>query len=309
LANALAYDKMVYMEAILKCSIGIMAYNEEQNIARLLYALQKQKLEKVIIENITVVSSGCTDNTENIVRRLAKDDPRMVLIVQEKREGKSSAINLWLNNTRGKILVMESADTIPLENTIENLVLQFKNDQIGMSGARPVPKNDPKTFWGFAAHLLWSLHHTISLENPKMGETVAFRNVFGQIPKSSSVDEAEIESRIVKNGFKVVYVPDAIIQNKGPENFSDFIKQRRRIYAGHLALQKKYKYAVSTASGIKIFRLLLKNFSWDFRSVIFTPFVIIAEIYGRFLGWYDFTFKKRESTIWEIAKSTKNINA
>lgn len=295
------------MEPILECSIGIMAYNEGQNIARLLSALQNQKLNEIEIKEIIVVASGCTDNTEEIVKKSAEKDKRIKLIAQKMRKGKASAINLWLKSTNEKILVMESADTIPAENALERLVFPFKEKRVGMAGARPVPINDSRTFWGFAAHLLWDLHHEISLENPKMGETIAFRNILASIPDDSSVDEAEIESEISRKNLRIIYVPNAIVRNKGPENLSDFLKQRRRIYTGHLMLKKKRSYKVSTASGTKIFLILIRNISLDARSIFFTPLVIMAEILGRFLGWYDFIFKRKRSAVWEIAESTKNI--
>jgi poly-beta-1,6-N-acetyl-D-glucosamine synthase len=293
---------------MLQCSIGIMAYNEEQNIGRLLSALQKQKLKDVCIENITVVSSGCTDNTDNIVKKFAEDDPRITLIVQEKRKGKSSAINMWISRTTSEILVLESGDTIPKENTIENLVSPFENPEIGMTGTRPMPVNDPSSFLGFSAHMLWRLHHMIALTKPKMGEMVAFRNVIDGIPESSAVDEDSIEAEIIKKGYRTIYCPKAIVQNKGPENFSDFIRQRRRIYAGHLWLIKKSGHNVPTMNGFRVIGFLIRDFSWNFRYIFYTPGVIFMEVWGRILGWHDFRVKKNNPNIWDIAKSTKNLS-
>lgn len=293
---------------MLHCSIGIMAYNEEQNIAQLLSALRKQKLEKVLIDNITVVASGCTDNTENIVRKFAEEDPRISLILQKDREGKSSAINLWIKSAKTEILVLESGDTLPNDDTLENLVSPFQDRSIGMAGARPVPVNSPDSFIGFAVHRLWRLHHLIALTKPKMGEMVAFRNVVREIPFDSAVDEDSIEAEILRQGYRTVYCPQAIVRNKGPENFTEFIRQRRRIYTGHLWLKKRFGHGVSTLSGIKAFKFLLNDFSWSFRSIFYTPGVIFMEIWGRFLGWYDFYIKKDNPKIWDISASTKNLS-
>ncbi len=76
----------------LTCSIGIMAYNEEANIGRLLKAVLSQKLKTVAITEIVVVASGCTDSTEAIVRDWTKRDPRIRLLSQEKRLGKAGAM-------------------------------------------------------------------------------------------------------------------------------------------------------------------------------------------------------------------------
>jgi len=294
---------------MINCSIGIMAHNEESNIGKLLSAITTGKSEKISISEITVVASGCTDDTENIVRDFASRDPRIRLLIQPKREGKSSAINLWLKNAHGDILILESADTLPEAGALEKLVAPFENPKIGMTGGRPVPVDNPASFMGFTAHFEWHLHHLLSLQDPKLGETVAFRNVIRSIPQNSSVDEAALETLIIQQGYVTKYVPEAIIKNKGPETISDFLKQRRRIYAGHLALRKNSRYEVSTMDGMNIFTLCLKNFIPGWRSVFFTPLAIGLEAYGRFLGWYDFAIKKQESTIWEVATSTKKLDS
>jgi cellulose synthase/poly-beta-1,6-N-acetylglucosamine synthase-like glycosyltransferase len=285
-----------------------MAFNEEANIGKLLQSLLNQRLDKAILQDIIVVSSGSTDQTNVIVREWSARDPRIRLIIQTKREGKSSAINLWLKEKNAPLLILESADTLPNEDTVEKLLLPFQDSQVGMTGAHPAPINNPRTFMGFAVNLEWRLHHLMALQNPKMGEMVAFRNILPQISATSAVDEADIEKEIKKQNLKVVYVPEAVVQNKGPENVADFLKQRRRIFAGHLALQKNNHYEVATMSGLKIFGLLIKNMDLNWHSLCFTPFVILLEVYGRFLGWYDFKTKGQEPTIWDIAESTKNLN-
>jgi biofilm PGA synthesis N-glycosyltransferase PgaC len=83
-------------ESPIRCSVGITAHNEEANIGELLAAMRNQRLHNVQISEVIVVASGCTDATEDIVRRHALQDLRIQLLVQEKREGKTSAINLFL---------------------------------------------------------------------------------------------------------------------------------------------------------------------------------------------------------------------
>ena len=293
---------------MITCSVGIMAYNEEQNIAQLLEAGQKQKLNTAKISEIIVVASGCTDKTAYIVKNFSFNDSRIKLLIQEKREGKSSAINYYLKNAQGDVIILESADTIPEEDTMEKLVLPFQDSKIGMTGAHPIPLNNPATFMGFAAHLLWQLHHHVALNEPKMGEMVAFRNIVRNIPENSAVDEASIEAEIIKNGYQVAYVPEAIIKNKGSETIADFIRQRRRIHSGHLWLKDNFDHQVSTMDGIKIFHLLIDNFNWSIKEILFTPCVIAMEMWGRFLGWYDYKIMKKNPQIWKISSSTKNLS-
>jgi len=53
---------------IFHCSIGIIVYNEAENIGRLLQAIRKQELQRVEIDRIIVVSSASKDGTDEIVK-------------------------------------------------------------------------------------------------------------------------------------------------------------------------------------------------------------------------------------------------
>ena len=141
-----------------------------------------------------------------------------------------------------------------------------------------------------------------------MGEFIAFRKVFKQIPITSAVDEASIEALIRGQGYKEVYAPNAIIYNKGAQNFKEFITRRRHIYAGHLETKNKYSYNVSTISTSKIVIALIKNFKFTRHFIFWTPFVILIEAFGRFLGLIDYKFNPGKHTVWKITPSTKKLS-
>lgn len=288
------------------CSIGIMAHNEEANIGRLLEAVNSQRLKSVRVTEIMVVASGCTDHTEAIVLDWAKRDPRIRLLSQEKRMGKASAINDYLPQAREKILVLCSADLLPEADAIEQLVAPFADPEVGMTSSRPVPVNDPSQFMGYAAHMLWGLHHLINLVNFKAGEMCAIRKIFERIPYHTAVDEASMEPVIRGQGYRVQYVPTAVAYNKGPETVADFLRQRRRIYAGHLAVRDTLGYSVSTMSARKILVTVLRNLDWHPRPFFWTWAVVGLEAYGRLLGLRDYK-KRRDHQIWEMATTTKQL--
>jgi biofilm PGA synthesis N-glycosyltransferase PgaC len=292
----------------LHCAMGITAHNEEANIGRLLERVLEQQLSTVVLHEIIVVISGCTDNTEAIVREYARREPRISLLIQERREGKASAINLFMRQATQPILILCSADVLPELDAIEKLVAPLADVNIGMTSCRPVPVNDPNTFMGFAVHLLWNLHHEINLHGFKAGEMTAFRKIFERIPYDTAVDEASVEPIVRGQGYKVRYVPDSIIYNKGAETREDFLRQRRRIYAGHLIIKESLGYAVSTMSAFKILGLLLRNLDWHPKQFLWTWQVVALEGYGRYLGWRDYK-AKRDHSVWEIATTTKELSS
>lgn len=287
-------------------SIGICVYNEEKNIRSLLNSLLNQKTTKNIKE-IIVVSSACSDRTDEIIENdFLPSYQKVVLLKQEKREGKASAVNLFLEHASGDIVVVESGDTIPAEDTIENLTEPFKKPKVGMVGGRPSPVNDPNTFMGFTVHLLWDLHHKLALKHPKLGELVAFRkNLIKRIPTDTAVDEAFIEALIKEKGYELKYVPSAIVYNKGPETIADFLKQRRRIFAGHLHLKKTRGYMPSSMK-LNILKLVLEGIKFNPKEILWLFGAMLLEFYGRLLGSYDFFIKNKNPFIWDIANTTKD---
>lgn len=298
-------------EEFIGCSIGIMAYNEEANIARTLRSVLDQTGPTVRIEEVIVVASGCTDRTVPIVSEMAQDEPRIRLCVQEKREGKASAINLFLKEATSPVVVLIGADVIPEAFAIENLCAPFKEAKIGMVGGRPVPVNDANTFMGHAVHLLWRLHDCVARVHPKLGEVISFRNVISGIPTDSAVDEISIQALISQLGYKLIYRPDCIVYNKGPVTVRDFLKQRRRIYAGHLKVLQQQNYEASTMKVTPIFRQLIacRHFALSTpRQVMWTGGAMALEGYARIQGYFDYR-RKREHHIWQAVESTKDLEA
>lgn len=288
-------------------SIGICCFNEEKNIGQLLDALLAQKTTRPVRE-IIVVSSGSTDHTDGIVEgRFSGTTPPITLLRQKRREGKASAINLFLKHMNGDIAVLESGDTIPARNTIEHLTEPFLDPKVGMTGAHPIPVNDPGTFMGYTIHLLWELHHRLALKKPKLGELVAFRrDLIDEIPVDTAVDEAFIEALLQERGYDLKYVPAALVYNRGPENVSDFLRQRRRIFAGHLHLLQTRGYAPSSMQ-MSIIRLLFEDFRITPKNLLWTAGAMTLELLGRLLGSYDFFIRKERHHIWHVATTTKEV--
>lgn len=289
----------------LRCSVGVTAHNEEANIGNLLEMLCSQYLHDVDISEIIVVASGCTDNTVPIVEAMTQREPRIRLFVQPKREGKTSAVNVFLANAHEDICVLESGDTLPRENTVEHLVRMFADPTVGMTGAHKIPVNTPEHIVGFFTHLRLRMEHELCLEIPRLGEMIAFRKVFDQIPPDVAMDEAFVEALVVQRGMQVRYAPDAVVYNTGPNTISDFVRQRRRNHAGHLYLQHKYGYKVSSIQNTRVIRVALKEMWGAIRLLYTLVLLAVLEGWARVLGWYDYMVKRDRHVVWDMAYTQK----
>ena len=288
-------------------SLLIPTYNEAKNIRELIDRLLKQKIsENFILEKIAVVASGCTDETEKIVKQF---DGKVRLLTQITRDGKASAINFFLKNDDTDIVIIQSADTLPSNDyTINNLLNPFLNEKTGLTSGRPIPFNNSRKFANLINSSLWHLHHQVSLRcPPKVGEIIAFRNIVSLIPKNTAADEESISALIQQKGYEAVYVPDAVVYNKGPERVSELVKQRKRIFIGHLWIKKNQNYIAPSMNVLRLERVLINEVLKNPKKILTLTPLIFLEVIIRLSAVYDFYIRKKNDYIWERINSTKRL--
>lgn len=228
-------------------AIGICAYNEAQNIERCIRSIYEQDTRDINVREVLVVSSGSTDGTDDIVRRLMGEFGNLRLIPQESREGKNSAINCYLDSKTCDIVAMYNADNVFMtKDSLYKLLEPFSDPTVGMVGGRPLPTNDLDSKVGFACHVLWAMHHHLALMTPKIGELVAFRDIGTRLPTDMQSDEDLIKMRLEEAGYRSVYAPEATVLNHGPDTEEEFYKQRLRVNIGECTMRQVYGYEVSS---------------------------------------------------------------
>ena len=122
------------------------------------------------------------------------------------------------------------------------------------------------------------------------------------------MDEAFAEALIVQRGMAVCYAPTARVYNMGPSTVSDFIRQRRRNYAGHLHLKRKYGYRVSSLDSPRVMRIALDEAWKAIRVILYLIWLGSLEFVARALGWYDYYIRGRKHVVWDIAWTTKKVD-
>jgi cellulose synthase/poly-beta-1,6-N-acetylglucosamine synthase-like glycosyltransferase len=298
-------------------SILVPAYNEEQNIGPLLRRIVADaRSDAWSIDDIIVIASGCTDRTVERAREVAaegapvRERTSVRVIEQARREGKASAINVGLSAARHDVVLLASSDVLPEPGALQALLRAMEAAHVGVAGARPLPMNSQSTFTGFAAHLMWELHHLVSLqaEEPKCGELIAFRRalngepVVPAIPVDSAVDEVSIQALAHAAGLHSVYVPEAVVRNWGPMTVGDWFRQRRRINAGHI-LSAREGYVPATMDGRAVMSMIWKH-RLGFGRPHWLASVVVLEMAARFRGRMDVA-RGHGHAVWEVATSAK----
>ena len=274
-------------------SIVVPAYNEAANIRRL--------------------ASGCTDGTADLARDVGRGRPGVHVHVQERRAGKVAAINAYLKirDPRADVTVVCSADLDIARDVIEKMVLFLRDHaDVGMVGGRPVPNNDGGKLVGRMVKILWEMHHRVSLEVPKMGEIVAFRSVLVEyVSELSVVDEASIEDIVRAKGYKLGYVPDALVTNHGPDTIGEYFEQRRRIARGHYWLEFAFGYDVATLDRGLLGKAALDTAKREDRfGKLALAAAIGVEVGARALGFWDARVVGGKHRTWRVLESTKALD-
>jgi len=276
-------------------SIGIPAYNEEKSIKNTISSLLPQLNPQ---DELIVVASGCTDKTVDIVNNF--NDPRVKIIIQEKREGKVSAVNKILEKAKGDIIVLADADVSIPKDAISKLLYNFNDPKVGATCAR-VANFQRKTLFDKIQGFGWiALDHQKRKEDKKgtfyalNGYLVAIRNnIVSELDESFLLDDALMGWEIKKKGYKVIYESDTCAYVKAAQSLSDYIAQKSRNRVGWWQMTKK---------GMKINeRRNLKQLKYLFTNLYSWPYISLD-----FLIWLKafIDFRKKKS-YWKEIKSSK----
>lgn len=280
-------------------TIGICIYKEEHLIDKLLESISRQNLENILLKKIVCVAD-CPDKiTLEKIRQFNKLPIKT--IINKKRLGKYNAINKIISESKTRYIVLVSADVYLGKNSLERIISpMLKDRKVGIVASR-INKEKKRDLVSYMAWLEWNTLNNISRLSPKYGEFIAFRNAIDSI-NMTSVDEEEIAAEIQKKGFIGRYNPSATCYNKSPGTIADFIRQRRRIFTGHLFLKKRQKYTAPTLNNGIVLKNTLKLLKIsDIHLFLAAGFI---ESYSRILGYIDYLMN-REQIKWGISESTK----
>lgn len=260
------------------------------------------------MKEVIVVSSASTDGTDGTVKELEKEFPALRLISQPERTGKNSAVNAFLDAKTTEIVAIVNADNV-LKGTgsLRKLIEPFSDPSVGMAGGHPIPLNGTDTLAGYASNLIWSLHHHIAMESPKIGELVAYRDVGTRLPPDLQSDEDLIREGVEAKGYRVVYAPGAETYIRGPETVRDLLKQRVRVNIGQSYMVRNDRY-YNPARDPKV---LMSVFTDTVKELGFHPvrllISVMLETYCRLYGRLYADSGKGDDSVWDPVESTKKL--
>jgi glycosyltransferase involved in cell wall biosynthesis len=283
-------------------SIGLISYNEEKNIINILNSVSSKFLGDFILKEI-VISDDSNDKTPYLINEFIKENSHLQikLFHHSERRGASAGWNELFKETSGDFLVLYDSDVILEEKTTYNLVKSFGLD-IGLCASNPQSLEYPSIYGRaskFITYWLKRVRETELTQFTVMGRGLAIKSDLAKkitIPKDIIAIDYFLQIKIIEFNQKVLYVNNAILYFKPPQNLNDFLSQVIRADKGHKQLSFYKTKKLSLISNITI---TLKSFITD-------PFGGLATLYCYcFIPYYKLRNQNEISSKWEIAQSTK----
>jgi len=217
-------------------SVGIAAYNEENNIQNILRDVLKQKQTDWKLSEVIVYCDGCTDKTVDEIKQLRS--PKIRTLGESQRRGKSFGLNQICKTFVSDTIVLFDADIrLGNNNVISNLVRElYKSDMIQVAGGNSIPFK-PKNFVENAVYstfeVFYASRKTIKGGHNIFGCTgacIAMKNIFAKnlhIPNVINDDDF-IYFSCIKKGYIFRHVSNAKVYYRLPKTVQDYVRQNIR---------------------------------------------------------------------------------
>ena len=235
-----------YNHQVLGVSILIAAYNEEAFIERKIQNCLALDYPKDRLQ-ILVVTDGSSDRTPQIVGNYKKSG--VELLHQPERRGKMAAIDRAMYHINNDIVILSDANNYYQPDIVSNLIAPFSNSSVGATtGSKVIEKGDGNL--GDSEGLYWKYESFIKEQESKLGsctsaagEILAIRkNLYIAPPENIINDDFFIAMQILKQGYRLIYIPEAKSIERVSPTANDEITRRTRINAGRfqaMALARK----------------------------------------------------------------------
>jgi|WetSurMetagenome_2_1015567.scaffolds.fasta_scaffold16967_3 cellulose synthase/poly-beta-1,6-N-acetylglucosamine synthase-like glycosyltransferase len=244
-------------DSLPEVTLLICAYNEE--------AIIKEKIDNCNSLNypnkklnFLWVTDGSNDSTNSILSQF----PKIRVIYNPERKGKTSAINHGMTEVKTPLVVFTDANTMLNEDAIRNIVIQFQDRKVGcVSGEKRVKSKSCKQVAANGEGLYWKYESALKKLDYELystmgaaGELFAIRKeLYEELPENILLDDFIISMNILIKGYKIAYTKKAFAIEYGSVNLKEESKRKTRISAGGIQsiwmlkkLLNPFKYPIAS---------------------------------------------------------------
>jgi len=184
--------------------------------------------------NIVVVSDGSDDGTDEIVIELA--NPRITLVRQEGRLGKTMGINLAMEQIRSQITVFSDANAMYAPDAISRLVENFSDKAVGYAvgaalytdAGSGASANNENLYWRYELaikEMESQLHSVVGGD----GAIYAIRTELWEPLQAQDINDFVNPLQIIAKGYRGRFDPRARCFEETAGDFGREIARKERI--------------------------------------------------------------------------------
>ena len=224
-----------------RVSVVISAYNEGPRIADRLRNLLTSAYPAEMIE-ILVGSDGSTDDTVEAARAFGG---RVKVSAFGGRRGKAAVLNDLVPASTGEILVFADARQQFDAGAIAALVSHFVDPAVGaVSGALILLEEGESAAGVEGAAVYWEAEKRIRWAESRFDSTVGVtgaiyairRELFQPLPSDAILDDVIVPMRIVRQGYRVLFDPDARAFDRRAKSDAQEFGRKVRTIAGNFQM-------------------------------------------------------------------------
>ncbi len=224
---------------MLKVSVIIPVYNRAHIIGAVIEALLEQEHKPL---EIIIVDDGSTDNTREVVKSYP------VKYIYQENRGPASARNRGFRESKGDIVAFIDSDCIAKKDWLKNLIKGFDSSEVGaVAGSYDIANSQSLLSRLIHEEIKWR-HSGFKRFIRAFGSyNVAIRREvfekaggFDESYRTASGEDNDLSYRILKAGYKIRFVPDALVAHYHTENLFKYLKEQYRHAFWRMKLYKDH---------------------------------------------------------------------
>jgi cellulose synthase/poly-beta-1,6-N-acetylglucosamine synthase-like glycosyltransferase len=226
-------------------SIVVIAHNEAERIGPRIENLLALDYPRDKLE-IVVGSDGSTDDT--VARALRYASRGVSVRAFHQHRGKPATVNALVPVVRGEIVVFADARQRFEPDTVRQLIANFADPTVGAaSGELMIDAADGTAAAGQGATFYWRYEKFIRNAEGQADSTIGAtgaiyairRRLFEPIPEDTLLDDVLIPLRIARQGYRVVFEPNARAYDRASATARQEFVRKTRTIAGMFQLMAR----------------------------------------------------------------------
>jgi cellulose synthase/poly-beta-1,6-N-acetylglucosamine synthase-like glycosyltransferase len=215
-------------------TIAIAVHDEADQIEERIRDAFAQDASGASIVEVLVGSDGSTDSTEQLVARLAADEPRLRLVARP-RAGQTAAQNELFEMAAGDVVLLTDAETRFAPGCVAALADAMRDERVGCATGRLEWRDENATATSANEGFYWRYERAVRDLESRAGLLTAVtgallavrRTAYRPVPPSASMDHL-LPLYVREAGGLVVYVPEAVATDRPISDPREQLRNRTR---------------------------------------------------------------------------------